>query len=90
MQAMPRTAALLGNGGANLTAFRVNTPICCPSRSTMLTGRYEHNNRVTSHETKGCMWQNSSRADNPGFWENGVVKQLHDHGYTTGFFGKVR
>ena len=36
MRAMPNTARLLGEGGANLTYFRVNTPICCPSRSTML------------------------------------------------------
>lgn len=31
MRAMPNTARLLGDGGANLTQFRVNTPICCPS-----------------------------------------------------------
>ena len=46
LQAMPNTVKLIGEGGANITQFRVNTPICCPSRSTMLTGRFEHNNRV--------------------------------------------
>ena len=40
MRALPHTARLLSQGGANLTQFRVNTPICCPSRSTMLSGRY--------------------------------------------------
>ena len=50
MRALPHTARLLGKGGANLTQFRVNTPICCPSRSTMLTGRYE--NSLRSHRHK--------------------------------------
>lgn len=89
MKAMPNTVKLLGAAGANLTQFRVNTPICCPSRTTMLSGRYEHNNHVATPSSGGCMRQNTSRVDNPSFWEHSVVKQLHDHGYITGAFGKV-
>lgn len=56
----------------------------------MLTGRYEHNNRIApAKQDTGCMWQNSSRSENPEFWEYSVVKQLHNKGYTTGLFGKV-
>jgi hypothetical protein len=89
MRAMPHTTRLLGEGGANLTQFRVNTPICCPSRSSMLTGRFEHNNRVSSLAGGGCMHMNSSRFDNPGFWTGSHPVRLHKLGYLTGFFGKV-
>ena len=37
----------------------------------------------------GCMWMNSSRDDNPGFWETSPLVRLHNVGYTTGMFGKV-
>lgn len=52
MRALPHTARLLGKGGANLTQFRVNTPICCPSRSTMLTGRCDSIQSDTDHRIK--------------------------------------
>eukprot|EP01051_Picozoa_sp_SAG22_P001741 SAG22_NODE_72_length_22344_cov_95.586559_8_plen_259_part_00 len=55
----------------------------------MLTGRYEHNNRVSSLAGGGCMHQNSSRVTNPGFWSTSHPVRLHKLGYTTAFFGKV-
>jgi len=90
MQAMPNAGRLLRDGGANLTNFFTHTPICCPSRTTMLSGRYQHNNRVSGPSAPGCMRQNTSRVDNPRFWEDSFVRRLHDeHGYATGLFGKV-
>ena len=50
----------------------------------MLTGRYEHNNRVSSLAGGGCMHMNSSRVDNPDFWTTSHVVRLHKLGYTTG------
>ena len=46
MQAMPTTRDVLVNKGANLSNFFVHTPICCPSRSELLTGKYFHNLKV--------------------------------------------
>ena len=100
MEAMPYTRdVLLGQGGAvNLTNFRVNTPVCCPSRATLLAGRFNHNNKALSFETSGggvtsdgmCMRMNTSRTLNPGFWTDSFVYRLkYDHGYNTGMFGKV-
>ena len=97
---MPYTReVVLGSDGAlNLTNFFTNTPICCPSRATMLSGRANHNNKATSYAKSGggvardgmCMRMNTSQTLNPGFWQNSFVKTLHDkYGYTTGMFGKV-
>lgn len=47
---MKKTAAVLGKGGTRyLNAFSV-TPLCCPSRATIFTGRYAHNTGVISQD----------------------------------------
>eukprot|EP01065_Artemidia_motanka_P024764 TRINITY_DN2966_c0_g1_i1.p1 TRINITY_DN2966_c0_g1~~TRINITY_DN2966_c0_g1_i1.p1 ORF type:complete len:503 (+),score=186.63 TRINITY_DN2966_c0_g1_i1:76-1584(+) len=90
MAAMPYTAQHVGAAGANVSNFFVNTPICCPSRATLLSGRWNHNNKVKDNEASGCMRMNTSRVDNPQWWENSFVSHLHKElGYTTGLFGKV-
>lgn len=99
MQAMPHAQRVLNRAGANLTNFWVNTPICCPSRATLLSGRFEHNNRVRGVNPEpcslydlpscGCMRQNTSYVDNPSFWDSSFVPALHGLGFTTGLFGKV-
>lgn len=89
MLAMPFARQNLVETGANLTNFFVHTPICCPSRTTLLSGRYVHNNRVSGPKEPGCMRMNTSRVDNPAWWQASLVKALYDSGYTTGLFGKV-
>jgi arylsulfatase A-like enzyme len=42
-------AALLDKGTRYLNAFSV-TPLCCPSRATIFTGRYAHNTGVISQD----------------------------------------
>ena len=90
MVALPYTQAHIGAAGANMSNFFVGTPICCPSRATLLSGRWNHNNKVASQQDKGCMFMNTSRDDNPAFWESSLPARLRrDHGYATGLFGKV-
>jgi arylsulfatase A-like enzyme len=43
---MPRTLELLGDRGTTFTDAIVTTPLCCPSRASIATGQYGHNNGV--------------------------------------------
>ncbi len=48
-EAMPRTHGIVAERGTSFPRFWVNTAQCCPSRATMLTGQYAHNNGVFSN-----------------------------------------
>merc|ERR1719192_790194 len=90
MIAMPYTANFVGSAGVNMSNHFINTPICCPSRTTLLSGRFEHNNRVNGPNAGGCMRMNTSQEENPMWWKRSFVRTLHNkYGYTTGLFGKV-
>ena len=54
-----------------------NTPLCCPSRATILTGQYSHHSGVVNNETGHLL----DEANTLPVW-------LHDAGYTTGLVGK--
>jgi N-acetylglucosamine-6-sulfatase len=55
----------------------INTPLCCPSRATLLTGLYSHHTGVHNNETGANLDEGSTLAT----W-------LHDSGYETALFGK--
>src|SRR5262245_66041779 len=46
MRVLTRTQALIGQHGTTFANAYVTTPLCCPSRATLLTGQYAHNNNV--------------------------------------------
>jgi arylsulfatase A-like enzyme len=46
IEAMPYTRALIANRGVTLSRYYVTYPLCCPSRVTLMTGRYAHNHHV--------------------------------------------
>jgi len=74
MGAMPITQARIFDAGINFSNAFVTTPMCCPSRSSILTGMYAANHGVRSNSTPLTV---------PTF-----VTQLDDAGYYTGMFGK--
>jgi arylsulfatase A-like enzyme len=49
MWVMPKTRRYFERGGVKYTNGFAVTPLCCPSRATILTGRYAHNTGVHSN-----------------------------------------
>lgn len=74
MQYMPHTQELIFNQGVTFTHGYATTPLCCPSRSSILTGMYAHNHGV--HDNDGELESNT------------VIHDLQEAGYFTGLVGK--
>jgi len=82
LDAMPFTRDFLAAGGTTFARGYVTTPICCPSRTTTLSGRLGHN-------LGEQRLQNWCGAFTRTPLENATwVTALHDAGYATGFSGK--
>ena len=43
---MPNTLNLIAANGVTFNRYYVSYPLCCPSRVSLLTGRYAHNHNV--------------------------------------------
>merc|ERR1712196_129140 len=85
MEPMARTTELLGRHGATADHMFVNTPVCCPSRAQIVSGRYGHNNLVQASLGKGCMFANITSRD---FIDNSIGARMASLGYRTGLLGK--
>ena len=84
MKVMNNVNALIGGHGATFKNSFVNFSLCCPSRSTFLTGQYAHNHRVWSntHPNGGFDRFESLHAN------NNLAVWLQKAGYTTALIGK--
>lgn len=80
---MPGLRSELGGSGVELTNAFMSTPLCCPSRASILRGQYAHNTGVyTNTGTHGG-------ADDFVPLESETVSTLlQGAGYRTGYLGK--
>jgi arylsulfatase A-like enzyme len=76
MAVMPSTWHEFGDRGTQFDNAYVTTPLCCPSRASIFSGKYPHNHGVRTNGGRGF--------DPSETWQ----RQLHDAGYFTGLFGK--
>ncbi|MFI5027709.1 MAG: sulfatase [Solirubrobacterales bacterium] len=85
IRAMPNTLDLIAKRGMTFNRYYVSYPLCCPSRVTLLTGRYAHN-----HGVKGNVQPNggySGFAARGAFTHNLAV-WMQQAGYKTIHIGK--
>jgi arylsulfatase A-like enzyme len=76
-QGMPFLDSRPGSHWVEFSNAFLNTPLCCPSRATILSGLYAHHTGVRSN-SDGQRFDASST----------IATWLHDAGYRTGLIGK--
>ncbi|XP_017797562.1 PREDICTED: N-acetylglucosamine-6-sulfatase-like [Habropoda laboriosa] len=86
MTPMKNTLDLIGSKGATFSNCFVASPICCPNRASILTGRYQHNHLVVNNSIPGgcnnIKWQ---KLHEPNTFAAHLNKEML---YTTFYAGK--
>ena len=85
LRAMPNTLKLIAGKGVTFNRYYVSYSLCCPSRVTLLTGRYAHN-----HDVRGNV---PPEGGYPGFakrsaFSHNIATWLQGAGYRTIHIGK--
>ena len=76
IQYLPKIRQWMADGGTTFTRGYVTTPSCCPSRATLMSGRYVHNNGQVQQQILGFDMNLT------------IQRYLQDSGYLTGMAGK--
>ena len=80
---MNQTRPLLNDAGVSAENWFIHTPVCCPSRAELLSGRYAHNIRMPTPKG-GCMHMDTNKV-NP----NSFASYLQlNASYNVAWFGK--
>jgi arylsulfatase A-like enzyme len=77
MDVMPNTRQWFEDGGVRFPNAFATTPLCCPSRASVFSGRYTHNHGVRNNDLANVLDQRFT-----------IQAYLKAAGYKTGIFGK--
>ena len=80
----PNTKHLIVDRGVSFSRAFANTPVCCPSRATLLTGRYAHQPGMTISNRVNC----GGAAFRMGPEKDSLAVRLQAEGYHTLYAGK--
>lgn len=84
-RAMPNTLDLIAKRGVTFNRYYVSYPLCCPSRVSLMTGRYAHNTGVKGNvQPNGGYYGFSFR----GAYSHNIATWLQGAGYRTIHVGK--
>jgi N-acetylglucosamine-6-sulfatase len=81
---MPNVQRMQGEG-ATFENFFVTNSLCCPSRASILTGKYPHNTGIYANTGRQGGF---TRFHDAGLESDTFATRLHNAGYTTALMGK--
>jgi arylsulfatase A-like enzyme len=77
LDVMPKTLQWFGQGGTLFSDAYAGTPLCCPARAAIMTGRFNHNNGVLDNGDQARLDHQST-----------IQRYLRERGYLTAMAGK--
>jgi arylsulfatase A-like enzyme len=81
-ETMPETLRLIGGQGTTFNNAIATTPLCCPSRASMITGQYGHNNGVLENRYRLL---NKKRNVLPSWLKRSNYTTIHVGRYLNGY-----
>ena len=86
MEPLTKARSWIADHGVTFQNSFVSTPICCPSRSSILTGLYQHHTNVVNNTADGNCWGTEWREISEKQTFATVLKATAN--YTTFYAGK--
>ena len=85
---MAKMNADLASVGTTFANSYVSYSLCCPSRTSFMTGQYMHNHDITWNFWPEGGYFKFKRSTNDGGWRNSLPTWMQNAGYRTGLIGK--
>lgn len=82
MPYLENTNRLIAEAGATFTNYFVTTPLCCPSRASILRGQYAHNTNILENAPGFVNFYRNTKEDET------IATWLNRAGYNTALTGK--